>query len=230
MGYTHYWDNAHTKAKPETVKVFKKHFNEMFRLMGGEKVISIDDNSASQILFNGVGEYEHESMQIDFTGDGSWGFCKTARKPYDRMVVACLILAKEMGIIKDWSSDGDDENGDFDAGMALLAEVKNNLLTLEPALNHYWVELKLQIGELEKSGYALVVAANEKDAGKFALVLECHGNAKFETDDVVYDMGGGMAYSIRKVIKLPKSQVEVLKQHFDEFTYNEETINAMMGV
>jgi len=201
----------------------------MFNLMGGKTVIEINHNDATGIWFNGVGDDAHETMCIDFTGNGKWDFCKTACKPYDCMVVACLILAKELGIIKSWESDGDEESGDFIAGKALLRDCKDALLKIVPDSNHYWVEMNLQVGECEKYGYALVIADDEKKAGKFALALECHGNAKFEGDDLVWDMNGEMAYSVRKVVKLPKGQVTVLKKHFNVFTYDESTIEAILS-
>ncbi len=172
-------------------------------------------------------------MVLDFTGNGAWDFCKTACKPYDRMVVACLILAKEMGIITDWSSDGDEQSGDFIAGNALLRDVKNSLQDIkggEPAINHYMVELKLQIGEYEKTAKTLVVASNETDAGKYALALECHGNAELIDGNEASDMGGEMLYSVSKVTKLPKSHVNVLKKHFNVFTYSPEFMSDTFNI
>ena len=95
------------------------------------------------------------------------------------------------------------------------------------AYSHYWVELKLQIGEYEKYGYALVLAENAKDAAKFALALECHGNAHFEGDDTVYDMGGEMAYSVRSVIELSEVHASVMKEYFSVFTYDEALFESI---
>jgi len=50
-------------------------------------------------------------------------FCKTARKPYDVVVVASLAVAHKLGIITEWNSDGDKESGDFDDAMALLNKI-----------------------------------------------------------------------------------------------------------
>lgn len=47
----------------------------------------------------------HETFGIK-VDDSEFNFCKTARKPYDVVVVAICIYLKSLGIF-DWSSDGD---------------------------------------------------------------------------------------------------------------------------
>jgi hypothetical protein len=47
-----------------------------------------------QVRFNGKGELNHETFAITSTdGINEGQFCKTNRKPYDLLVVACLIAA-----------------------------------------------------------------------------------------------------------------------------------------
>ena len=62
------------------------------------------------ILFNGIGEDSHETFGIskDTTG---FQFTKTQRKPYDRHVLACLLLARKyFGDKIRVSSDGDNDD------------------------------------------------------------------------------------------------------------------------
>ncbi len=50
----------------------------------------------TEVCFNGRAEEEdlaHETFSIDITSK-NYNFCKTARKPYDKQVEACLYLAK----------------------------------------------------------------------------------------------------------------------------------------
>jgi hypothetical protein len=54
-----------------------------------------------EICFNGVGEHSHETFRItrtpDARPDGSvrFNFCKTARKPYDLMATAVLLIIEK---------------------------------------------------------------------------------------------------------------------------------------
>lgn len=63
-----------------------------------------------RIVFNGIGDAGHETMLLERDGRG-FQFCKTARKPYDRAVIALLILADRCAP-GCWqvSSDGDPQD------------------------------------------------------------------------------------------------------------------------
>ena len=62
-----------------------------------EEIISINGN-----YYEGL---DHESFTISSKNSKPWG-CKTARKPYDAVVHAILILAEEYRYIKNVDSDG----------------------------------------------------------------------------------------------------------------------------
>lgn len=121
MGYTHYWsfkrdksksasesEAAHQQAVKDCTKVLKTLKKEGLRLSG------YSANSAVQyggIKANGANEDSHEdfvirehfSQNVEQGGD----FCKTARKPYDLAVVACLaVFAWRLGACFEVSSDG----------------------------------------------------------------------------------------------------------------------------
>lgn len=127
MGYTHYFTPVSKEIAPEVVATFKEHYYAMVK--STRAAIVTDKDTPNELWFNGVGDDAHETMCFDFDGRGSWGFCKTAYKPYDALVVATLILAKEMGIIEEWSSDGD--SADHQKGKVLLKRIKAKLLTAE---------------------------------------------------------------------------------------------------
>lgn len=122
MGYTHYWlPKVHTKKQwdkftatckklhdnlPEKTDSAGGYYdNEPLEIAGGNG----DSNpifSANMVDFNGRGELSHETFRI--YGDpnkNSWDFCKTSRKPYDLLVVACLIAAYQILDFR-FSSDG----------------------------------------------------------------------------------------------------------------------------
>jgi len=121
MGYTHYWEQqrAYTGEEWKQISAIIKTIIEK----SGVKIVREYDRPTDapcfdndSILFNGNGDEGHETFVFTREvakepeyrkGDGDFQFCKTAQKPYDDVVVACLIAAAEMGVIT-WSSDGND--------------------------------------------------------------------------------------------------------------------------
>lgn len=95
------------------------------------------EKSETQVALNGTdqGDMGHESFIMsrnpeDDVADHAkdrpdaerlWAFCKTARKPYDLIVVACLEAVKTLGFISEWSSDGD--ANDLAPGIALCGRL-----------------------------------------------------------------------------------------------------------
>ena len=66
--------------------------------------------TTDEIRFNGIGDDSHETFALG-KGYNGFKFTKTARKPYDRHVLACLILAKKyFGDAIKVSSDGDNDD------------------------------------------------------------------------------------------------------------------------
>jgi len=80
------------------------------------------------ISFNGVGDLSHETFGISVETTG-FQFTKTQRKPYDRHVLACLLLAKEyFGENIRVSSDGD--NDDVEVESMILEFKRDNKINL----------------------------------------------------------------------------------------------------
>lgn len=107
MGYTHYWTQKRdfTKAEWETICA---DLGGLLKFAQHERGIPLADwegaprtspeISADVISFNGLGDDSHETFMVHRrrpakeswqTARGS-AFCKTARKPYDPVVTACL--------------------------------------------------------------------------------------------------------------------------------------------
>ena len=133
MGYTHYWTSKDfTQKQWDKFKfVCDKLLNNLPKktnIAGGSSSdlpLIINRNSKDEfefsnkcICFNGdtphqlkLNHYDlsHETFLIENVNDGGindWSFCKTARKPYDLLVCACLIAAhKYLGF--EIKSDGD---------------------------------------------------------------------------------------------------------------------------
>jgi len=62
--------------------------------------------STKLVNFNGINDDAHETFYVK-VNDSGFNFCKTARKPYDKVVTACLILLKHYFNFIEVSSDGD---------------------------------------------------------------------------------------------------------------------------
>ena len=123
MGYTHYWTpkvatNKKWKEFKETCKKLHDNLPARTATAGGY----YKDDPLEIRSWNGFNKPEFTMKGVNFNGDElkgldhenfyltptttEWNFCKTARKPYDLLVVACLIAAHEI-LGYEVSSDGD---------------------------------------------------------------------------------------------------------------------------
>lgn len=125
MGYTHYWD-----ASPFTDEQWAEVIERGKRILSCASHIPVQfeydtpappELSQECIRFNGVDEDGHETFVVG-PRDTGFGFCKTARKPYDTVVVAFLVMLNDVNPDFTWSSDGEDE--DHEAGRKLYEESK----------------------------------------------------------------------------------------------------------
>ncbi len=115
MGYTHYFD--HTEVSQE---VWDKIVNECRQVCKSiEHSVPIEDDfdgsypqfDDEYIRFNGVGDDAHETFLLERDGSEGFTFCKTAQKPYDLAVTACLLIYKKHSPdTMHLTSDGDDED------------------------------------------------------------------------------------------------------------------------
>jgi hypothetical protein len=126
MGYTHYWYQKRDLTESEWISVVynvgvivttaKRRGISLCNGVG-EKGTEPSFN-VEEIMFNGdesKGE-DHETMVINrkcppkepWQRRRGFGFCKTARKPYDAVVVAVLIFLDTLGA-HEISSDGEAE-------------------------------------------------------------------------------------------------------------------------
>jgi hypothetical protein len=115
VGYTHYWDMPEKMVVSKTqMKLLQEILDEHRPLLSGydgtgEPVLTND-----LISLNGIGpDDDHETFRVVMNkGErdaDEWGFCKTARKPYDIVVCKMLLV---LTLTKDFNirSDGVEEN------------------------------------------------------------------------------------------------------------------------
>ena len=103
LGYTHYW-TLKGCAPAEEWSAACKDIRKLLKAQPGLVRFESEDPSpplidALEIRFNGVGNKGHETFTVCSSGQtGShmpgWAFCKTARKDYDLLVTACLLVLK----------------------------------------------------------------------------------------------------------------------------------------
>jgi hypothetical protein len=146
MGYTHYWTQTRNFTTDEMRDIGDK-VRKIIAAAEGMKLPYTDysgypkpprtteipvvicggmgegdpEITSERVWFNGQGpDYDHETFGFNARRKpDDWGFCKTARKPYDVVVVACLtFLATDYGF--EVSSDGDHE--ELQAGVDLCCQ------------------------------------------------------------------------------------------------------------
>lgn len=113
MGYTHYWSHdgitpeqmAKIAAKVESIATLVKPDIPLGNWSGDDEGTPGPVFGPTEISFNGIGRDAHESFRLGPVLT-SFDFCKTARKPYDLLVVATLMIADSIVDSFDWRSDG----------------------------------------------------------------------------------------------------------------------------
>lgn len=130
MGYTHYWAQpAHSSEEFDKIgdvvaKIIRLAWMQGSAARGGQVKICGPLGKGKpkflpqSISFNGAEpNFDHETFKI--AARGTHDFCKTARKPYDLVVTACLAyLASRHG----WSVSSDGDASDWEQGVELASE------------------------------------------------------------------------------------------------------------
>jgi len=144
MGYTHYWtfkpaargeasqvEAAYQTAVRDCQRIILAYQKENGGLSGYSAHTKLGQYGG--IKLNGKGDDGHEDFflrehfsqnldQVYGLGGGGFNFCKTAQKPYDVVVVACLcVLAYRLGDNVKVSSDG--SVSDWAEGLELARRV-----------------------------------------------------------------------------------------------------------
>jgi hypothetical protein len=141
-GYTHYFTWKQEPDKGQLAECIRE-----MRLMveaDGGIVAGPDGTGKPQfqpltLEFNGIGEQAHEPFI--FPAGPGFNFCKTAVKPYDEVVTACLLVARDhfSPEVLTIESDGSWEGGDWRNGARLYSKVlnrpaKNPMLERKPRI------------------------------------------------------------------------------------------------
>jgi hypothetical protein len=126
MGYTHYWYGNRTFTPAEWQAISA----DVAKVLDASAVpVSWENDEPDRkpqidgdaIRFNGIGEDGHETFYFERAPE-RFTFCKTARKPYDRLVCAALIIAaKHAPDALTIKSDG--EPDEWQPGRVLVAQV-----------------------------------------------------------------------------------------------------------
>ena len=117
MGYTHYYTKTGTSIDDALrFEMFLKGARTIIEYATTQDGIKLADAMGDHlgqwectnesVRFNGYGSESHETFSWSIDSSG-FGFTKTARKPYDAVVTACLIHLKNVyGDLVSIGSDG----------------------------------------------------------------------------------------------------------------------------
>jgi hypothetical protein len=125
-GYTHYFtwkkepDPERLRACLQEMSLVTKAASKLLAGPDGDGKPRIE---ALELEFNGIGEQAHEPFV--FPGKQGFNFCKTACKPYDAVVTACLLVARDHFPREELEieSDGDWNEGAREPGSRLYEKV-----------------------------------------------------------------------------------------------------------
>lgn len=134
MGYTHYFtcnpapkgqaqaiEKKYQRAIKDCQSIVKAYYAEFGGLSGYTAHTTI--GAYGGVMVNGKGDEGHEDFCLtEHYNQNESGFCKTAQKPYDIVVVACLaVLKHRLGDCVSVSSDGDAK--EWEDGIKLARKV-----------------------------------------------------------------------------------------------------------
>lgn len=99
MGYTHYFKQKKVPTQDQWAAItngFQRLqivalLTKAFPIQREANLQSPPEITDEHIVFNGIGDDAHETMEL-LREYAAYHFCKTAHKPYDRAVIALLIL------------------------------------------------------------------------------------------------------------------------------------------
>lgn len=141
MGYTHYWSfNKPGKGRTlEVERAYQRAIKACTKIAQAYQAKATGDERLSGytaftsnyggIKLNGKEDNMHEDfcMREHFRQNETWQFCKTARKPYDIVVTACLATMKFY--LKDnFTVDSDGYKEEWDEGVKLARKVLKALI------------------------------------------------------------------------------------------------------
>jgi hypothetical protein len=153
MGYTHYWSFTAPK-RGETAKIekaYQKAIKECATIArtyylanGGLSGFSAhtEPGKYGGLKINGKGDLSHEDFTMreyfkENLKPDSFNFCKTARKPYDVVVVACLIVLANR-LPNNFSASSDGYTDEWQAGLELARRVlKDKTLSIPKTVREY---------------------------------------------------------------------------------------------
>jgi len=125
-GYTHYFtwrQKPDDAALHECITEMRRVIDARQGILAGPDGKGAPEVTELQCNLNGVGENAWEPFE--FPGDAEFNGCKTQWQPYDEVVIACLLVARDHfpPAVLEISSDGSWEDGDWKNGAALYSSV-----------------------------------------------------------------------------------------------------------
>lgn len=189
MGYTHYWSKEgeinpadYKAALKDCVKIIKSKLD----ILAGPEATGKPKVSMG-ISFNGKDDEGHETFSLPPSPDQlkKFEFCKTARKPYDVVVTACLARMAE---VKGFGVSSDGNASEWSDGLALASSVLGRKIPNPIKEETEEAEAKITKAELKKELQSLGIKVEgnyvrKKDLEKI-VKAEYQGWTNYETWNV----------------------------------------------
>ncbi len=134
MGYTHYWSHDPNLDSSKLLAAMQDAQKLVAAVQAQGIALEVEFGEPTLTL-NGVGEESHEdfifpqntdpySLRHPHKDGYLWAFCKTARKPYDEVVCAILLVLKHhLGKQIRLASDGERNEDEWLPAEGLVKEV-----------------------------------------------------------------------------------------------------------
>jgi hypothetical protein len=137
-----------------------------------------------------------------------------------------LLSNEERLMVDDYSQVSDEDLKKFTDPLqtngAIPMVAVNELRRREQPLKHYYITLRMFIGEIEKTSKKIVDAPDEKTARIEALIGECHFGTSYE-DDQEKDQecwdGGQYVYNIKTVKEITPEQKKQLFEITGDYSF-----------
>lgn len=125
-GYTHYYtwhERPNSAALASCISEMRLIVEAQTNILAGPEGSGAPEISSTNLVLNGIGDDGHEPFV--FPKDLGFNFCKTAAKPYDAVVTACLLVARDHfpSSVLSIDSDGSWAGGDWQSGIDLYSKV-----------------------------------------------------------------------------------------------------------
>lgn len=147
MGYAHYWEINKPKQRSKAFKDLEKRYLKAIKACTRLAIVynkladadhrlsgySAHTSKYGGLKINGSRDYMHEDFTLrEDLKDENGGFCKTSKKPYDEVVVACLLICTHY--MPEFRVFSDGNSADWLRGQEIAARFLKRRIVIPPSI------------------------------------------------------------------------------------------------